>query len=95
MKIAEFLKQDIDIDVVDDVTEDLYIAYVGPMTLTAEGKSKFNDVLDCEIELSDDIGIVKVSHYDDWVHKLNLAKKLFHSAAGYCSISDYDNWFQS
>lgn len=96
MKVRDLLSLEIDIDVADEVTDDLYIAFCGPMELTDEGKAHFADVLDFEVSFHRDIVIV---HVDDpvesvWEANLDKAKELFEGMAGYCSCSDYDRWFK-
>ena len=98
MKIKEFLKYNGDIDVYDNVCEELGIAFWGPMKLTKEGKQKFAEVLEYDIEIKEgglygfDKAIVDVD-YPDWEDRLKKAKELFYSLAGYCPADDYDKWF--
>ena len=96
MKIKDFIKQEIDIDVADNVTDDLYIAFCGSLELTDEGKKKFADVLEYDIEfennIASDIAIVNID-FPDWKKRLRKAKEFFYAAAGYCACSDYDRWF--
>lgn len=97
MKIRDFIKRDIDIDVHDDVSGELYIAFVGPLELTPEGEEHFSDVLDLEIEVEagDNLATVHIDTPDDsWKRKLRAATDFFWSAAGYCSVTDYETWFQ-
>lgn len=100
MKVRDFIKQSIDVDVYDDVCEELAIAFCGPMELTDQGVAEFTDVLDYEVEL------ITVSNYttavikvddgteDGWKKRLRKAKKFFEAAAGYCAESDYRCWFE-
>lgn len=90
MKVREFIEMDIDVDVVDDLCEELYIAYVGPMRMTEEGAKKFTEVLECNIEVSEDEAILCVN---DDEKLLKRARKFFYAAAGYCPIDEYDAWF--
>ena len=101
MKVRDFIKQDISVDVVDDVCEELYIAFDGPVTLTDEGKDHFDFALSLDVEMhspcQDDI--LAIVHVDDeffpdlWEFRLEKAKEFFYAAAGYCSIEDYERWF--
>ena len=95
MKIKDFIKIEQDIDVYDNVCEEIAIAFCGPMALTAEGKRKFAEVLEYEIE-SDPLYGCAVVDVDgpDWKHKLNEAKAFFYAAAGYCREDNYDKWFK-
>lgn len=94
MKVRDLLPQEIDIDVCDDYDESCYIAFCGPMKLTAEGEAKFADALDVEIELHNDI-VILVCGDDDKIARKNVkaVTKLFYSMAGYCLADDYDKWF--
>ena len=97
MKVKDLLAMDIDIDVIDDVSDYLDIAFVGPAKLTIEGLNVFGDVLEYEVILNvdDDYCIIKCD--DDpnviWPQKQRKAAELFHALAGYCSEKDYDIWF--
>lgn len=95
MTVRKFIDCDFDIDVADDVCESLYIAFVGPLKLTAQGEIEFAAALDLEIEVGDDVAIVHVDHPEEriWRRNLSEAKHFFESAAGLCSVSDYDKWF--
>lgn len=98
MKVKDLIAQEIDIDVYDDVCDELGIACCGPITLTPEGKAKFEEVLDFDVELhnngEDTVAIVKVDvPGDEWERRLALAKEFFESAAGYCTCEEYDKWF--
>lgn len=98
MKVSEFIKMEIDIDVYDDVCEELSIAFCGPCKLTDEGKRHFAEVLEYDIELHNNgayiVGIVHVDAPDGvWESRLEKAKEFFDSFAGFCPISDYERWF--
>ena len=99
MKVRDFIKEDFDIDVYDDVCESLAIAFVGPMALTPAGEKKFSEVLDYDVELHGalDSATVCVDSVDDktWKRRLRKAKEFFEAAAGYCAADDYDRWFSS
>ena len=76
MKVKDLLV--IDIDVYDNVVEELGIAFCGAMELTDEGKEKFADVLEYDIEINEDYGVAIVDiDYDDWEDRLKKAKRLF------------------
>ena len=95
MKVKDFIKMEIDIDVYDNVEESLAIAFCGPLELKAEGKRKFAEVLEYEIESNPDYGCAVVDvDYDDWKHRLNEAKAFFYAAAGYCSDNNWNKWFK-
>ena len=93
MPIREFIKQEVDIDVLDDICEELYIAFVGPLDLTDEGEMYFADVLGMEIEVRDDIAVVHINK-NHWRERLSKAKEFFEAAAGYCANDDYEKWFK-
>ena len=101
MTIREFIRQSISVDVVDDVCEELYIAFDGPVELTPVGEKKFREVLDYEIELhslgaDDVIGIVHIDDDSDavWERRLRKATEFFESLAGYCTDTQYRTWFR-
>jgi len=93
VKVRDFINLSTDIDVVDDYCEELYIAFCGPLYMTAEGEAEWSDVLDLDVEIYDGYDRIAVVLVDDDEHKLARAKKFFYSAAGYCTASDYDRWF--
>lgn len=95
MKVKDFIQQEIDIDVYDDVCEALGIAFCGPLSLTDAGREKFAEVMEYDIEQSDCCAVVSVDDPDDrtWKHRLAKACEFFEAAAGYCAADDYDTWF--
>lgn len=99
MKIEEFMNEERDIDVYDDVVDGIGIAFCGPMLLTPEGKKEWEDVLNLDITVIDspytgDVAIVEVDKYgDDWEKYQIRAKSFFYALAGYCAAEDYDKWF--
>lgn len=104
MKIREFIRKEISIDVYDDICEALAVAFEGPQGLTEAGEQKFAEVLDYEIEILPPpagygIGcaFVKVDDEKDsvWRRRLRKAKEFFDSAAGLCAWDDYEKWFDS
>lgn len=95
IKLKDFIQQDIDLDIADDVCEELYIGFVGPLNLTQAGKDKFGKLLDLDVEVSEDSALLLLDGREDWQGLLKLAKVLFTAAAGYCSESDWNKWFQS
>ena len=47
MKIKDFIKKDIDVDVYDNVTQEVIdISFVGPLELTEEGKRNYQKFLE-------------------------------------------------
>lgn len=98
MTIRDLLAMNIDIDVYDADTDGIGIAYCGPTGLTAAGAEYFKDVLDYEVEFVDgtyagDIAVVHIPDNVDYDEMLEKTEELFGSLAGYCSESDWDNWF--
>lgn len=95
MDVEEFITRDIDVDVTDDVCEEIYTAFVGPLALTEEGKRHFGDVLDFEIDLDEKEGVAVLilDNSAAWEKKLRKANAFFLSAAGCCSETDYKRWF--
>ena len=97
MKVRDFIKMDIDIDVYDDVCEELAIAFCGALELTDAGKEHFAEVLDYDMVVYEDgeysVAICCVDG-DKWKRRLRKAEEFFDSAAGYCAVSDYERWFK-
>lgn len=102
MKVSDLIKMDVEIDVYDDVCDALEIAFCGPAELTEEGKARFADVMDFDVEIIEDTwsgfphAIVHVDDPDEkkWKRNLKQAKTLFEGLAGYCSEADYNKWFK-
>lgn len=96
MKVKDFIKIEQDVDVFDNVCEELAIAFCGAIKLTKEGKKKFADVLEYDIDVRKsflaDVAVIDID-YDDWKDRLKKAKEFFYSVAGYCSEENYDKWF--
>lgn len=99
MKVRDLLEMEIDIDVYDNVCEELAIAFCGATRLTEEGKKHFANVLEYDVKILEDsfFGKVAIVDVDDkegiWQKKLEGAKELFYSLAGYCPLTDYERWF--
>lgn len=99
MTIRDLIRQEIDIDVYDDVCEELGIAFCGPQPLTPEGEKEFAEIMDYEIRINQHsygdlpAAILMIDGLPDWNDRLRKAKWFFYSAAGYCACSDYDRWF--
>lgn len=92
--VADLLKQEISIDVWDNVCEELGIAFDGPLTLTVQGFAKFAAALELPVEFHDGIAVVDVDGPEGiWQKKLKAAKGLFEAAAGYCTPKEWDEWF--
>lgn len=94
MKIRDFIKLEVDTDVCDNVYDDYYSAFCGPVGLKDEGLKEFADVLDYDISYSDDswIAIVNVD-YEDYGTRHMKAKRFFKSIAGYCEDDLWNKWF--
>ena len=100
MKIKDFIKMDVDVDVYDNVTQEIIdISFVGPLELTEEGKEKFKEVLEYDVALYEEYtyAIVKCSDEEPkikWITKAKKAGEFFKACAGYCSTKDFDKWFK-
>jgi len=99
MFTVDFWNQFGDVDVYNDVTDEAGPALCGPITLTEEGKKKFEAPLALKIKymnggfygsrvivLVDELG-------GSWSVAWKEALELFWSAAGYCDEEDYNKWF--
>ena len=56
MTVRDFIAQDIEIDVYDNVTDGIEVCFIGPMELTDEGEKHFKKLLDLDIEINNDPG---------------------------------------
>ena len=90
MKLKEFLAESIEVDVEGSLTDDWIIAFIGPVKLTEAAKAQFAAILDNEVHFFHADGVV-VDVEDE--EQDELAMQLFYAAAGYCSRSDYQNYF--
>ncbi len=90
MKLQDFLKKNIDIDVLGTLTEEWLIAFVGPIKLTEEGKTYFEDILENDVRIHNEYAEIETNND----HEDELASKLFRYAAGYCSCEKYDTLFE-
>ncbi len=98
MKVIDFIEKFTGtIDVYDNYVEELAIAYCGEK-LTEAGKERFAEALELPVEHFDtDILVIEVDikGLDEKTveHRLEIAKDLFTSIAGYCSESEWEMWF--
>lgn len=97
MKISEFIMMDIDIDILDPITDELLPAYVGPMGVTEAGARAFADVLDLEIEVDEEDNMARlVPDTEDeelWCKKLRRISEFFWACAGYIESGLWDKYF--
>lgn len=96
--IRGLLRMNIDIDVYDDDSDGIGIAFCGPVGLTDEGKKEWEDILDYKVSFVDgticgDIAVVKIPDDVDYDEMLDRCSDFFGALAGYCSQSDWDEWF--
>ena len=96
--IRGLLAMNIDIDVYDDDSDGIGIAFCGPVGLTDEGKKEWEDILDYKVSFVDgticgDIAVVKIPDDVDYDEMLDRCSDFFGALAGYCSQSDWDEWF--
>ena len=98
MKIKDLLSLEIDIDIANTVTDDLWPAFCGPLALTSEGAKEFADVLELnitEIDTKSAVAVIQVDAPGElWKHNFIRAHKFFRAAAGYCAESEYSKWFK-
>lgn len=96
--IRGLLAMNIDIDVYDDDSDGIGIAFCGPVGLTDEGRKEWSDILDYKVSFVDetiagDIAVVKIPDDVDYDEKLDRCSEFFGALAGYCSQEDWDKWF--
>ena len=102
MTVRDFIAQDIEIDVYDNVTDGIGVCFIGPMELTDEGEKHFKKLLDLDIEINNDPGwqfenayvLIDDDDGDAWKERLEMAKEFFYAAAGYCAEDEYRLWFK-
>lgn len=96
LKVRDFIRMDVDMDVYDDVCEELAVSFCGPQKLTEYGEKYWADVLGYDIKIVGDHALVCVDDPDEKIcmKKLQLAKEFFDGAAGYCSCDEYARWFE-
>lgn len=101
MTVRDFIAQDIEIDIYDDVTDEIGVCFTGPMELTAEGEEHFKELLDLDVEIKDAPGwgdnayvLIDGDDGDAWEDRLEIAKEFFYAAAGYCTDDEYHLWFR-
>lgn len=98
MTIKDFLKEETDIDVIDDYSDDLWIAYCGPMELTPAGVKRYAKVLDLPVKYRDGWGgmvaCVLLNDQEDCERLERVCIDLFESLAGYCTEKQYRAWFR-
>lgn len=97
MTIKDLLQMEICIDVIDDVTDDLWIAFDGVLNLTEAGKKRWASVLGLPVTFRDGWGgtvaCVMLDGRKDWEKMERKCIDFFESAAGYCAADDWDKWF--
>lgn len=96
--IRGLLRMNIDIDVYDDDSDGIGIAFCGPVGLTDEGRKEWRDILYYKVSFIDetiagDIAVVKIPDDVDYDEKLDRCSEFFGALAGYCSQEDWDKWF--
>lgn len=91
MKVKDFITMDICVDVYDDVCEACAIAFCGPLIMTNRGRKYWSNILDSDVELMGD-NVTAIVHASDENDARDIAD-FFESAAGFCSVEEYERWF--
>lgn len=91
--IRDFLQGEFDMDVCDDYSDDLYIAFCGPAKLTPIGQKRYEDVLDLPVRLYADCAEILLDDREDCEQLERKCKDLFESLAGWCTDKQYRTWF--
>lgn len=89
MTVLELINSGIEADVYDDVCEVCQIAFAGN-NLTDEGKERFSNVLDLEVELYDGQYCNNCVVKCDTEETAYEVAELFNTMAGFCSVSEYE-----
>ena len=99
MKVKDLIKEEIDVDVYDNVCEELAIAFCGSVELTEYGEKHFYTALNLDVELDENNGVaivnVETENGKPWESNLRKAQEFFYSCAGYCSDEKYNKYFKS
>ena len=90
MTVRDLIKEEIDIDVIDDYDERCWIAFCGPLKLKSKGEARFANVLDTKCQHHGNI----ITLHADTAKEAEELKVFFYSAAGYCSTKSWDEWFK-
>lgn len=92
MKVRDLLEvEDVSMDVYDDYDERCNIAYESGYKLTDAGREHFAAALDLPIKMIRN-GTIIVGC--ERAVEAAWCSKLFCAMAGYCSVSDFDKWFE-
>lgn len=100
MKVKDLMEMQISVDVYDNVCDELAVAFEGPIELTEASKRKFAEVLEYNVSLHDNgayvVAIVDVDDENEteFERKLAVAKELFESMAGWCTMDEGREWFK-
>ena len=98
--VKDLLKMDVDVDVYDNITEELAIAFCGSVELTDEGIAHFEVILNRPVEFDEESGVAIIDCHCEFFPEdldefyLDMAKELFYSAAGYCTEEKYSKYFK-
>ena len=96
MKLRDFIKHEVDIDIYDDVYDGIGVCFCGALKLKPEGEKRYADILDLEVEqFASYLAVIHIDDPDEETVKrrYRLAKDFFWSAAGYCADDDWHRWF--
>lgn len=96
MKLEEMLTGiDFDVDVYDDYSDDLAVAFCPPTALTEDGRKEFADILDLDVEIYEDYSeaCVLLNDKENCKHLHKVLKRFVWSLAGYCADDDWNKWF--
>lgn len=100
LKIRDLIGLEIDADVCNDVIDDLFPAFCGPIALTPAGLEHYADALDlvCEYDPDNCLIVVHVDvpgdDPDAWIPNYKAARRFFNGASGNISCEKYDEWFR-
>lgn len=91
MKVRDLIAMEVDVDVYDDCCEACAIAFCGPLKMTSRGGKYWSNILDRDVELLSD-NVTAIVHASDENDAVEIAA-FFESAAGFCSVAEYERWF--
>lgn len=90
--VQGLMNMELDMDVMTDYSDRLYIAYVGKYELTEEGKRTFKSILKNQVAIDYKYKEIMIRCSSDFEDK--MLTKFFHMLAGYTSEKTYKRYIK-
>lgn len=96
MTLEEFLGQEMNVDVHDDVLDRYYAVPVGPLLLTDAGRYHFRNVIGLPVFVDQDrkLATINLASAINWTERRYELDDLLDASMGYCPAADYARWFK-